>query len=87
MTTVKVRGMVESDGRLKLDVPVGLPAGAADVVVVVQPDAAEPPRDPRPAGSSRSGLLVGDPALAALDIDAALREMNDAWKAKLADVL
>lgn len=87
MTTMKIRGTIEPGGRLRLDVPTDLPAGAAEVLVVVQPEATEAD-DPKggPPYPTRSGLLLGNPALAALDIDEALREMNDQWKASLADL-
>ena len=35
MQVVKTKGEVGSDGRLRLDVPVGLPAGAVELVLVV----------------------------------------------------
>lgn len=91
MTTVALRGTIGTDGNLRLDdpIPVGLPAGPAEVLVVVQPAApaaGDKPTTARPLGSARTGLFVDDPALRELDIDAALKEMNDQWKAKLAGV-
>ena len=41
MTTVKVNAEIGGDGKLRLEVPLGLPAGKAEVVLVVQPDAPE----------------------------------------------
>ncbi len=35
MQVVKTKGEIGADGRLRLDVPVELPAGAVDLVVVV----------------------------------------------------
>jgi hypothetical protein len=40
MQVVKTKGQVGSDGRLRVDVPVELPAGAVELVLVVS----EPPR-------------------------------------------
>ena len=91
MTTVKVRGDIDADGTLRLAVPVGLPAGPAEVLVVVQPDAGvkagtiEPERAP-PLRSARSGLFIGDPIILSADVDAILREMNDASEAKLSNL-
>jgi len=41
MTTVKVHAEIDLDGKLRLEVPVGLPAGNAEVLVVVQPEVAK----------------------------------------------
>ena len=91
MTTVTVRGDIEADGTLRLAVPVGLPAGPAQVVVVVQPDphpvATTPDVPPRPSGSARSGLFTRTPESEALDVDAVRREINQAWQSKLMDGL
>ena len=96
MTTVRVRGDIDADGTLRLAVPVGLPAGPAEVVVVVQPEpaaaadlTADPPADTagRPLGSARSGLFLNNPAFQAIDIDAVRKEINEAWQSKLMDGL
>jgi hypothetical protein len=89
MTTMTVRGDIDADGTLRLAVPMGLPAGPAEVVLVVQPVAAtEAASDPpRPLGSARSGLFTRTPESDALDIDAVRKEINDAWKAKLMEGL
>ena len=84
MTSVKARAEIDADGMLRLTVPAGLPAGGAEVLVVVRPDAVEAPA-PAPR-AARIGLFIGRPEHAALDVDASLREMNEGWKAKLADL-
>jgi len=35
MQVVKTKGQVGSDGRLRLDIPVGVPAGTVELVLVV----------------------------------------------------
>jgi hypothetical protein len=39
MATVqlKVQGQIDSDGHLRLDLPTGLPAGAAEIAVTIAP--------------------------------------------------
>jgi hypothetical protein len=83
MTTVKVHAEIGPDGKLRLEVPVGLPAGNAEVLVVVPPEATNgKPLHSARVECSRSGLFGSD-AGKNLDVDAALKEMNEAWKAKL----
>jgi len=82
MTALKVRGEIDADGKLRLEIPVGLPAGMAEVLVVVQPD--PPNAVPQTHASARSGLFLDLPPI---DIDAAIDEMNAAWKSKLDDIL
>lgn len=101
MKTVTLRGLIGEDGVMKLEVPCDLPAGPAEVVVVVQPeavagngtrndaadgDSAQPSRSAaRPA---RSGVFQkADLRDQDLDVDAALDEMNQMWKDKLSDLL
>lgn len=85
MTTVRIHAEIDADGKLRLEVPLGLPAGNAEVLVVVQPEATNgKPAHSARAQSSRSGLFGGD-AGKELDVDAALKEMNEAWKSKLSD--
>lgn len=84
MTAIKVRAAIDADGTLRLAVPVDLPAGNAEVFVVVQPDPVVS-SDVRPDGEerARSGLFVGRRPNPDVDIDAVRREINDAWKARL----
>jgi hypothetical protein len=85
MTTVSIHARIDPDGKLRLEVPVGLPAGNAEVLVIVQPE--QTPARAQASGATglaRSGLFTGTPA-GELDVDAALNEMNDAWKSKLAE--
>jgi hypothetical protein len=85
MTTVRIHAEIDADGKLRLDVPVGLPPGNAEVLVVVQPEVANGNGvHSGRTGSSRSGLFGGSTEKN-LDVDAALKEMNEAWKAKLSD--
>lgn len=84
MTTVTVNAEIDGDGKLHLEVPVGLPAGKAEVVVVVQPEGANG-RHERKNAKARSGIFFGKSS-ALTDIDAALGEMNGAWKTKLSDL-
>ena len=83
MTTMKVHAEIDRDGKLRLEVPSGLPAGKAEVLIVVQPEASNGHAKPSGlAGSARSGLFT-DNVGQSLDIDAALSDMNEAWKSKL----
>jgi hypothetical protein len=85
MTTVKVQARIDQDGKLRLEVPSGLPAGKAEVLIVVQPELSNGHAKPSGVtGSARSGLFAGK-SDQHLDVDAALSEMNDAWKSKLTD--
>jgi hypothetical protein len=80
MTTVKVRGEINPDGKLRLEVPVDLPAGNAEVLVVIQPEVTNGHQKPSEQKmSARSGLFASD-AGRSLGVDAALDEMNNAWK-------
>lgn len=85
MTTVKVNAQIGTDGSLRLDVPVGLPPGEAEVLVVVQPRAANIGAAAAGAPRARSGLFLGRTGHA-IDVDAALKEMNEAWRSKLSDL-
>jgi hypothetical protein len=82
MTSVKVHAEIDADGNLRLDVPVGLPAGKAEVVVVVQPEGNGEVNAASAVGIARSGLFTAQPA-PDLDVDAAVNEMNQEWKSKL----
>jgi hypothetical protein len=83
MTAMKVSAEIGEDGTLRLEVTTGLPAGKAEVFVVVQPEAngrtvAAATQD----HAVRSGLFVGK-SVSTLNVDAALDEMNQAWRSKL----
>ena len=85
MTTVRIHAEIDPDGKLRLEVPVGLPAGNAVVLIVVQPEAINGHgTHSAQVGSARSGLFGGNGGNN-LDVDAALSEMNEAWKSKLSD--
>lgn len=47
MQTVAVKSQIDPDGRLHLDIPVDLPAGPVEVVVVIQPERATEAHDIR----------------------------------------
>ncbi len=55
MHTVFSQTTIEPDGKLHLEVPTNLPAGPVDVVVVIQPAAAESVRDDRSENASEGG--------------------------------
>lgn len=77
MKTLTADVEVGTDGVLRLEIPTDLPAGPADVVLVVQP------KIPKSAtGSARSGVFVGR-SVEGIDVDAALEQMNSHWRAKL----
>lgn len=82
MTTVKVHAEIDRDGKLSLELPVGLAPGWAEVLVVIQPEGGNGHGDASTARVARSGLFTGKSAQS-LDVDAALKEMNEAWKSKL----
>lgn len=56
MKTMSVQTEISADGKLRLELPIDLPAGAAEVVVIVQPRTLVPPA----AGASLSGLFAGE---------------------------
>jgi hypothetical protein len=85
MTTVKLNAKIDALGKLLLDVPVGLPPGGAEVIVVVQPEQDAERKSAATIISARSGLFDAK-LLQHLDPDAALNEMNQAWKSKLANL-
>ena len=84
MTTVKVHAEIGPDGKLRLEIPIGLPAGHAEVLVVVQPEGNNGHKQVSSVGSARSGLFASKTGQN-LDVDAALKEMNDAWRLKFTD--
>ncbi|HEY8749073.1 MAG TPA: hypothetical protein VIM11_13910 [Tepidisphaeraceae bacterium] len=77
MHTVSFRAEVGVDGKLRVEVPVGLPPGPVNGVVVFDEAVAAPP-----PFNTLEGILAGKLS-ADINIDAALKEMNDAWKQKL----
>jgi hypothetical protein len=83
MTTMKVSAEIAEDGTLRLEVPTGLPAGRAEVLVVVQPEANGKAGSATANGRAvRSGLFAGK-SVSAIDVDATLDEMNQVWRSKL----
>jgi len=85
MTAFKIHAEIDQDGKLRLEVPSGLPAGHAEVLIVVQPEGINGlSKTTEGTGLARSGLFAAQ-ADQNLDVDAALNEMNEAWKSKLAD--
>jgi hypothetical protein len=85
MTTIKIRGEIDLDGKLRLEVPVNLPAGNAEVLVVIQSEVSNGDQEQSHGGTAaRSGLFAGTAAKHP-DVDATSNEMDDAWKSKLTD--
>lgn len=83
MTTMKVSAEIAEDGTLRLEVPTGLPAGRAEVLVVVQPEPhGKSGSAPANGRAVRSGLFAGK-SVSAIDVDATLDEMNQVWRSKL----
>lgn len=91
MTTMTVRSHVGPDGALRLEVPIGLPPGPVEVVVVVQPASpseVETTQDRTATGNehrphrARSGMFLNR-GLSGINVDATTREMEAAWKAKI----
>ncbi|RMF32042.1 MAG: hypothetical protein D6759_09090 [Chloroflexi bacterium] len=74
MKTVVVETEVQEDGRLRLDIPVDLPPGRVEVVLVIQPAETSGPPYPALAGRWR-GLFPPD-----FDLDRALHEIRHAWE-------
>jgi len=84
MTTVKVHAEIDADGKLRVEVPLGLPAGRAEVLVVVQPEGTNGRGKVfGGTGSARSDLFTAK-SDQDIDVDAALNEMNEPWKSKFA---
>jgi hypothetical protein len=84
MVAFKIQAEIGPDGKLQVEVPGGLPAGKAEVLIVVQSEGMngyiKTSIDNRGA---RSGLFAGK-STQSLDADAALNEMNNAWQSKFA---
>jgi hypothetical protein len=98
MKALRLRTTIAPDGTIDLHVPSDLPAGEAEVVILVQPAAPALPQPPYPLdhgvwnghlpdGPSKtcSGLFLGR-LPEDYDIDAAVDEMNAQWKAKVEDL-
>lgn len=90
MELVTSQAEISSDGKLHLELSTNLPPGPVEIVVIFQPTSARLV-GPSQGGSNlstpkaRSGIFVGK-ARHEIDIDAALDEMNTAWKAKFLDI-
>jgi len=86
MKTVLLHSEIDAQGRLRLEIPLGLPAGGAEVLVVVQPENGTGNGNVSSGGRlARSGLF-GAATAQNVDVDGAIGEMNGAWKAKLMDL-
>jgi len=77
MKTLEFQGEIGMDGKLRVDVPIDLPPGPVDAVLVVQTARAKsaPPYDT--LGGAFTGLLPD------IEIDPILDEMNQQWRKKL----
>ena len=80
MKTLEFHGEVGADGKLRVEMPVNLPPGPVEGVVVVQSLA--PP--PSPPYDTLEGALKG--LVPDVDIDEILREASTAWKEDLEDL-
>jgi hypothetical protein len=72
MKTISAQAEISADGKLRLEVPCDLPAGLADVVVVVQP--ATPP--PTTSGQQKSLYGMWKDKLPDADVEAEIRELR-----------
>jgi hypothetical protein len=78
MKTVMLRTEIAADGVLHLSVPVDMPPGPAEVVVVVQSVPAMSPGLPGPPYPSDHGVWAGK--LPDSDLATELAEMNQLWE-------
>lgn len=78
MKTLEFRSEIGPDGKLRVEMPVNLPPGPVEGIVVFQSVASSggPPYDLME--NAFAGQLSAD-----VDIDAALDEMNQQWKDSL----
>lgn len=78
MRTVEFQADIGKDGKLRVEVPSGFRPGPVKGVVVF-----EEARGPmQPPYDTLEGIMTGKLS-ADMDVDAALKEMDDAWKRKL----
>jgi hypothetical protein len=78
MKALTLRTVIAADGSIDLHIASDLPAGEAEVVVVVQPTAAAAPIHRQPPYPSDHGVWQGK--LPDVDIDAVSQEMNRLWE-------
>ena len=76
MKTLIIEANVQDDGRLRLDVPVNLPPGKVEIVLVIQPIAAPGPPYPSLEGRWRDLFPPN------FDLDKALQEIRHTWEAE-----
>ena len=77
MKTLEFHSEVGPDGKSRVEVPIDLPPGPVDGVLVVQPSQVKP----QPPYDMLEGAFAG--LLPDIDIDPILDEMNNEWKKKL----
>lgn len=80
MKTLEFQGEIGMDGKRRVEMPVNLPSGPVEVVVIVQPLA---PR-PGPPYDTLRGALEGQ--VPDIDVVQAFREISAAWKGDLEDL-
>jgi hypothetical protein len=83
MKTLSLHAEVGADGKLRLEVPCGLPPGPVEVVVIVQP--IPPPTGGGPHDTLEgtwSGLVPAD-----FDVEAALKEIRREWEKELDELV
>lgn len=78
MKTLVLEDEIGLDGKLSLEIDCGLPAGPADVVIVVQPRTAGVP----PPYDALTGLFAGQLPLDA-DVEADLKLISRDWQHRL----
>ncbi len=78
MKTLIVKANVLADGRLRLDVPCGLPQGPVEVCLVIQPESAEA-ATANPVFSTFEGSMAGR-FPENTDIEGILSEMDRDWR-------
>ena len=81
MRTVAFQGQIDEDGKLRLELPVGLPPGSVEGVVVVHGVGGNGGSS-APSHKSLAGILKGvlDPDL---DVEAEIKEIRAGWKKRL----
>jgi hypothetical protein len=74
MQVLTLTGTIDSDGYLRLDIPTQLPAGKVELVIVINPESQEKPKQRKYDFSDLGGKLTlqGDPV-------AIQNQMRDAW--------
>lgn len=81
MKTLTLHANISAEGVIDLHVPSNLPAGPAEVVVVIQP-LGQAPAEPGPFSIADLHGIWKD-QLPDIDVEAELKEMNAEWEKNL----